>query len=378
MRTAARSPRFQRRAASAALLLGVVLAAAAVIGGRPPAADLPIERYRPADDVPRLEGSSIEAAGVGRVGGFDMAGDVMYLLDPFNHTVHMLEQGPAGWAVSGRFGGHGDGPGELREPWSVAVTEDGSTVAITDGAQVHFFDGAGGYLRSARLGASCSLLRPEIAAGRSGFFVTGSCARGLTGDTLMAELYYTATGEQYSRIADDVRVTRDGRIGSFLNTATFAPGPGRHIFGAGSSPCSYLVSESVDPDAAPRVTRRCGVVATLYEADASAELLSRLKEMRARRPGSDGMLSWPRHMPTYVAHLLTPAGDVLLRSFDSDSLVMRLVGSETDLLVTPGRGFIGCRRAGCLWATESPGGTDLIFLDAAAVAQLIADRESQQ
>jgi hypothetical protein len=360
--------------ALATLLLGSALAVLAVLAARTGSQSSLVQTYTPGPGVPRLDGGGFAVRDMARAGGFDIARGRLYVLDPPNHRVVILEQSSTGWIPRLTFGRFGGGPGEFEAPYGVAVTPDGETVAVTDGARVHFFTGAGEYLRSHPLATSCPVLRPEIAAGASGFFVWGTCYRGNPPDTLLAVLYHTPDGESYTRVAEDVRLTRDGRIGSYLTDATFAPGPGRHLFGAGATPCVMRVAESPDPGAVPSAARECGAH-TLYGAPPDEGTEAVLREQRRRRPGFAAAFTWPRHLPVYRTHVLAPSGDVMLRAFSADSLVLRAAGSGTDLLVAPWSGLVGCRRSGCLWASATPHGMDLVLLDSATMESLIKERE---
>jgi hypothetical protein len=360
----------------AALLLGGALALLPALAVRTESGTSPVATYSPRAEVPRLALAGFEVPELGRIGGFDMVRGRLYVLDPPNHRVMILEQSPAGWIPGPTFGRFGGGPGEFEAPYGVAVTPDGETVAVTDGARVHFFTGAGDYVRSHPVATSCPVLRPEIAAGASGFFVWGTCYRGSPPDTLLAVLYHTPDGETYSRVAEDVRLTRDGRIGSYLTDATFAPGPGRHLFGAGATTCVVRVTELPHAEAVPSATRECREVA-LYGAPPDPRTEAVLREQRRRRPGFAAAFTWPRHLPVYRAHLLVPGGEVVLRAFSADSLVVRVAGSAGDLLVTPWDGLVGCRLAGCLWATATMTGMNLVLLETAVVESLIDGREQR-
>jgi hypothetical protein len=347
----------------------------ALLAGRATAPGLPVASYQPPAEVPRHAPAAVDVADLGRVSAFDLVGDRLYVLDAPSHRVLILHANGSGWRLLGSFGRRGGGPGELEAPYGLAVSGDGATAAVTDGGRVHFFSGAGEYRRSAALATSCPVLRPEIAAGAHGFYVAGTCRVGTPPDTFMAVLHHTVDGAAYTQVARDVRLTRDGRIGSYLNDALFSAGDGHHLFGAGSSACVERVTE---PGGVPVAARQCGLVESLYRARPDPSTEARLRRERSRRPGYAAAFTWPRQLPVYRDHLVTPAGDVMLRQFSADSVVLRLHGSERDLLVASLDGFVGCRRGACLWAWATLHGMQLALLTADAVAELISGTEERQ
>jgi hypothetical protein len=375
VKRAPRSNRNQRRAAAAALLTAGLLGVAALrLAPAEPGAPV-VDSHVPAAAVPRASPERFHVPDASHIASFDLAAGRLYLLDAMNHRVLILEPVAGGWAVADAFGRRGGGPGELSAPLSLAVSPDGATVAILDDGHVRYFTGTGVHLRSHPLQASCVLPVPAIHAGRNGFFVTGTCYRGTPPDTFIGTLHHAAEGGTFALIAEDVRMTRDGRIGSYLHDVVFGSGEERHIFGTGASACVHTVTER--PAERPVAEHRCDLVGSLFSAPAPPGAEERLRQQRARRPEFAATFAWPRQLPAYHAYLSTAAGDVMLRQYSADSLVLRVPGSEADLMVASLNGLVGCRREGCLWSSARATGVELGLLSRDSVAALIRRRESE-
>lgn len=364
------------RSARGGLLLGAGLGVAitiAVAGGGSLTGrrTTPAVEFRPDPAVLRWTGESFAVEGVGRVTDFDMDSTRLYLLDGLNHSVRMLKHEAGTWTVAGEFGSKGAGPGEFVAAHGIAVTPDGAQVVVADDVRLHFFTGDGDYLHSHVVATECRLMRPRVAAGQRGYFVSGNCYRtGSLTDTMLSVLYWTVDGLEYESITSDIRFTRDGRTGSFMSAvSTFSESDSLHLFGTGSTECTAEIIEQAG--GSPHVRRRCGVVKRRYSAPAPAAIAASLRAEQARR-GNEPLFTWPDPLPAYMDQVVADGTAFLLRPFTGDSLVVEAAGTGVDLLVTGMDGLVACRRRGCMWGTSTVEGTRLQLLEVAEIRSIAA------
>jgi|SRR5688572_9580338 len=326
--------------------------------------------HRPAADVLRLP-DLVEptfAVDAALVLEFDATPNRLAVLDAMNARVLVLRAGLSGWRPELAFGQRGDGPGEMRSPHGIAFTGDGGIV-VADEARLHFFTASGAYVRSTQPQTSCQLQRPGVAGGRNVVFLHGTCVRR---DSATAQLYWTADGESFVPLATDLRYTLDGQFGSMLGSISpFSEGDGRHVFGVGNTNCLYDVR---DDGVRPHVMLVCELAAGRYRSPAPAALQERLRREGARRPEFRRLLRWPEVLPVYVEMLAVGEQTVLVRPFSPDSVVFEMVGARREVLVAPYKGFVGCRRYGCLWTDHTADSVRLTLLRRERVAEIVASQ----
>jgi hypothetical protein len=369
MNHASRSHSYGKRAALAALFLA---GAALVLAGARLRHANPAVEHAPASSVPRHVLADVGVVNVGRIVGFDLAGGALYLLDGLNQQVVVLRRTDAGeWVEQARFGREGPGPGEFESASGIALLRDNSEVAVVDGAVIQYFTPDGKVSRHGFVRASCSITRPELAASADGVLVSGSC---WAGDTLHIALLATKDGQEFQELARDVRITTDGRLGSFLVMGGLFGGGERHFFGSGASSCVTRVTSSGGAWAAER---SCDPSLVPWKTQPKPRTRAYLREQQAMRPGAAHMFRWPDVLPYYRAWFSTDSGDVVFRQFSADSMVMRRSGSMVDAAVVPLEGLVGCRREGCLWEVPSIHGATLYLLDRAAAARYLTGGAGQ-
>jgi hypothetical protein len=322
--------------------------------------------YRPAADVPRLEALPLDGDDIGLVRDFDIAGDTIYLLDATGRIV-VIEQGASGLRLVGHISRPGSGPGELSRPTGLAVTDTG--IVVVDGTRLHYFDRRGAAQSVKWLDLPCPIALPAVAPARDGVFIHGNCLRrGVATDTMKAVLLWSAEGDSWTTVGEDVRYTSDGRTGTAFGASSLLTTgvAGAHLFGGGEANC---ISRIDDPAGPPTLTETlCPAATVLYRADPPAGMEQRLRAAR-----SVGMnLSWPETLPAYADRFVAAGGAVLVRAFTTDSLVLQLAAPHSrDLAVAPFERLIGCKAGGCLWLLEDEVVPRLIVLSRAAIEDLV-------
>jgi hypothetical protein len=346
-----------------------LLASALSLQGGCGGVDTPSGAYRPDADVRRLGGAAAFIVDeLGPVEDFDLVGDRLYLLERFGRVV-LLGRDGSGWRAERTFGRSGAGPGEFRMASGVAVTSDG--VVVVDNERVHLFDLDGATLRTESLRLPCPVMRPSVAAARTGIFVHGNCFRyALATDTVKAVLAWSpaVSGDGPFRVlAEEVRFTRDGTVGTIFGApkALTESAAGDHLFGAGIENCVWHIA---DPGVPSEPQQQCPVAARLYSAPPSPDVRRRLQA------GIPGMrVTWPKTLPVYIDRIRVGDSLVLVRPFASDSVVLQTAAPDSrDLAVAEFRGFVGCRAGGCLWFDDRDGVPRLTLLEIGAIRALLA------
>lgn len=325
--------------------------------------------YRPSDDLERLGATTFDLPDAGLIQDFDVDGDRLYLLERFGRVL-VLERRARGWSLVTVFGRRGKGPGEFGYTTGVAAVD--GAVVVTEWGRLQRFTPAGDLISAQVLTLPCTMPRPAVAAGGTGLYVHGNCLRtAYVTDTMKAVLAWAADGEAFRIIAEEVRFTRNGSMGSIFgaSSALTPSADGRHLFGGGPANCLWHIDENAaEPGSSPAVHGECPAALRLYSAPAPPELERRL---RAGLPGMQ--LEWPATLPAFVERVRAGDDVVLLRPFSADSVVLQTAGTNgRDLAVAPLNGLVTCRAAGCLWVFED-GLTPRGFLfDTAAVRRLAA------
>jgi hypothetical protein len=238
---------------------------------------------------------------------------------------------------------------------------------VSERARLQFFDSAGHYQSGRLLDPPCPMLRPSVSSARNGLFLHGGCMRrGYSADTMKAVLAWSGDSTTWTVIAEEAHYTSDATVGSgFSSTTLFSTGTQHHLFGAGYYDCMWRVAET---DVAAIADSACNQVSRFYQAPPPPEVAARLGQ-RAESIG----LEWPERLPAYVDRLATAQGDVLLRPFTTDSLVLQVAGAAgAEVAVMPMEGLVGCKREGCLWVF--PERNQIQWLDRASVERLIGGR----
>ena len=324
--------------------------------------------HQPGAAVPRPRGEVVQLAGAFSVRDFDGDGRRLYLLDPLAPAVRVLVREGGTWRSAGAFGRRGGGPGEFSVPTGVAQLRDGR-VAVAEPGRIHFFTAEGAYLESSAPSLPCALALPRVAGARRGLFIHGSClGHGGAADTMAMVLFWSADGVNVREVATDPHFTTDGSFGTAYGAdAGLSDGPDHHLFGAGSTPCVYRITER---DGIPAAARLCDDGLRPFRLELSGRTRANLEARRRRSPLAAAALRIPDAHPPYVERVVLPAGDAWLRGYAEDSLVLRLVGDDRDLAVLPYHGLIGCRRSGCLWTSIETDGVHVRFLATAALDSL--------
>jgi hypothetical protein len=345
------------RAAGAALL---ALATITIVGFVMQAHARPSPlHYRPAASVARIKPETFLLPDAGRIVSFDVLDDRLVLLDGLNRRVIRMDRNTDGsWEPVVSFGSGGNGPGEFNAPTGIAISSSGA-VTVADWHRLHHFDSEGVLLSTMVFDVGCAHFRPDVVSYDDGFLVTASCWQR---DTLMMVLSYVNTAGESRRIAAEPRASLDGRVGSYLVGGSVVVDGTRYLFGTGLRACLY------EGSSADAVRPRCDIARDLYGDRPSRATEEFLRQQRARSPMGARALQWPASFPVYKHMLITPGGDVLLREFAPDSVVIRYVGSEIDLFAAGLDGLVGCRQAGCLWSFPQIDGVRLFLLPAAALA----------
>ena len=326
-------------------LAAVLIVAAAVLtlatGGR-----FGGGRFSPAPDVPRLDGATVvELPPIGRVADIAAIGGRLYVLDGIAAGVLVVDADDGRVAI--RFGRKGCGPGELLHPRSLAVSPAGDSVAVADGATVHFFTADGRFRGTLRPDYRCAVSDAQVVWPATGLHVAASCV-GARADTLFAVLWRIEPGGRAREVAREGRYTLDGRWGTPFGPRFFATEMGAGIsFGTAATGCVRLI-------------------------DTSGALLRCFADEPAYRspppPGFTGgggrvaaLVKWPDPLPLYVDRMAARPTTWLARPFRHDSLIVRSIdrdGEFSDRIAGPLDTFVRCRAGACYWAeSDAPSRT---------------------
>ncbi|MEX1182832.1 MAG: hypothetical protein WEF86_06325 [Gemmatimonadota bacterium] len=323
--------------------------------------------YQPDRNLPRLDAAATAPRDAGLIRDFDIAGDTMVLLDRTG-SVFVLERGSDGWAPVRRFGRAGDGPGELRNASGIDLTPQGD-VAVVESTRLQFLRTDGAVVSTRRLIAPCPMLLPGIASAGGGLFVYGDCYRtGFVTDTMKAVLGWTTDTAAYHVLAEEIRYTGDGRIGSVFGAQNaFAPGAGqRHVFGTGTTNCIWSITTAAAQ--LPVALRLCPAAGAEYSAPPPPGLEARLRSRRSMM----ARVTWPATLPAYLERVVAGESIILLRPYTADSLVLQLPAPDgRDLAVAPVNGLVSCKAGACLWVVADAEPMRLIVLDSARIAALL-------
>lgn len=323
--------------------------------------------YRPSDALERLQHRAVAVDLGGMVRDFTVSGDTVYLLGRTGGVDRLVRTG-ANWATAGRVGRPGGGPGEFQNASGIAVTGSGALM-VMEAARLQIFSPDGTLQSSFRTELPCTMMAPGVAAVDGGVLVHGNCiSRGSVTDTVKAVLAWSTDTVTFRTVADEVRFTRDGAVGTMFAAATAltAGDDGTHLFGTGVSNC---VTAVVAGAAGPVSTRRqCGLVPTMYSAPPPPELERRL----SLAAGLSASARWPDPLPVYLGRVRVDSETLLVRPFAADSVVLEAAEpSARAVAVAPLDGFVGCRAGGCLWVLENTEPMRLVLVTAADLAMLL-------
>jgi hypothetical protein len=322
--------------------------------------------YEPSPDVPRIPFAGFPVDGALYIRDFDAAGDDLYLLDMAGLQVLKLRRDGSQWTVASSFGRGGNGPGELRQPTGIAVTDAGATVIVSDQNRLHFFTDSGTHVRTRALTLPCALMSPRVSSAKNGLLLSGRCTQA---DTVFAVLFHVDDRDLVTRIAQDPVYSVHGESGSILAAATmYSDGVTAGLFGSGTGDCVYRIDPGTSPPGAARI---CGLAGSRYAFVASPEFRSKAKAIAASRPSLAGSLAIPEMLPVYLERMDPGNGTLLLRPVTNDTLVFRRAGADADVAVAPVEGLVGCRAAGCLWV-QSDSIPYVMLVPAAHIARLAA------
>ena len=318
-----------------------------------------VQAYRPAPGTLRPTGELLDLPDVQAVADFDVAGRVLYLLDPQVPAVHRVGLSPEGPTYLGSFGRRGGGPGEFSRPTGLAVLASPPRLGVIEPGRIHIFALDGEYLSSLAPDLPCMMARPRLGGGRRGIYVHGDCLRrGIGTDTMVAMLFWSADGERYMELAKEPRFTLDGGWGNpFGASLAWAEGPAdMHVFGSGTMPC---VTEVMEDAETPRTVRRCDPAMQPYRLDLARETRASLEQMRRRNPLLQQAIRIPDRHAYYTRALVVDGLSGVLRGYSEDSTVLRSFGSATDLAVLKVTDMLGCRRGVCVGVEDRTAGTRL-------------------
>lgn len=284
----------------------------------------------------------------GRVTDVHLRGSRLYVLDGVKQQVSVLD------ASSGdlvrQFGRQGGGPGELQRAIALAVSPAGDTIAVLDQPTLSFFTDSGTFIERRTVLLPCISALATLAWTEAGIFISGNCMAAGT-DTMQARLWHLDEQGNASELARLPQYTIDGtwgtafgwprRMGETQNALLFGSGIDGcvlHIDGAGTS-------------------EMCAVA----EAEFSAEAPDDFPPPLPGRPA----LKWPDPLPLMWHATMLEDQLLLLRPFDQDSMVARIIdpdGTGRDLFVASWDGFVTCRSDACIWRTDTMDGTRIRIL----------------
>lgn len=319
-------------------------------------------------NLPRPALESQPADDISLVMDFDARADTLWLLEAGTDLIrYELQSGV--WRRVARLTREGDGPGELRRAWGVALTPAG--LAAIDGVRAHFFAPDGEYVKSTPLGLPCMMTKPGLAWSGNGVFLHGSCRRaGLRADTMKAILAWSTDTLSWQVVAEGVDYVTDGSRGSPFGPARgFTAGIEHHLFGTAADDCLLRIL----PDGAPGESI-CGIASQTYRSPPPPDVAARM----GRGPVRGVNVAWPDPLPAYMERLVTPVGDFVLRPFSVDSVLLQRAGGDyEDVAVLPFNTLVGCKAAGCLWVEEAET-TRILLLRPAHVAELMTGAEHDE
>ena len=322
--------------------------------------------YKPRPEVPRISFSGSPVDGASLVRDFDAAGDDLYLLDMAGPQVLRLRRSGSGWKVAASFGRGGNGPGELRQPTGIAVSDAGRTILISDQNRLHFFSDSGKHVRTRALTLPCAVMSPRVASASRGLLLSGRCTQS---DTVFAMLFHLDENEAVTLVSRDAIYSTHGTAGSILAAGTmYSDGAGAGLFGSGTGECVYRIDPASMP---PRAAAICGLGGSRYPFVADDHFRAKAKAMAAARPSLAGMLAVPEFLPVYLDRIDPGNGTLVLRPVTNDTLVFRRAGSDADVAVAAIDGLVACRVAGCLWV-RNDSIPQVMLVPAAHIARLAA------
>lgn len=338
---AGRAGRMRRWSIAAVLVL-----VAGIVATRE--ATLRTPSHVPAAEVPRLDlTTGITIPAIGDVADIALAGDQIYVLDGAVPRIVVVD------TVSGavtEFGRRGGGPGEFQNPMSLAVSPDGSTIAVLDGSAVEYFDSTGAFIRNVSLALPCNSPKVHIAWISSGIHVSTSCVE-VGSDTIHAIVWRLEDSGSLAELTRTARMSLDGTFGSSFGAQSAIVESGDSLlFGVGTMSCVRGITASGVGE------RRCGLDG---------------EEFRAPKPSGLDMdrgglwatlMAWPDPLPAYMDRIVSGDDLYLVRTVSFDSMVARRIHDDaaTDVLVAPIETFLRCRGERCFWAVHDTGTTRIV------------------
>jgi len=339
--------------AAGLLLLAAALGGAGVLIDR---GRTGLIEYRPPDSLPRLQADTIRLPATASL--VDFAGDTtdLYFLDAVPRNIVRVRRSGTGWHLHGIHGQRGEGPGELRAPFSLAVLAD-TMLAVSDMDELEFFDRDGAYVRTIRPALPCRAARMNLSSANDVLFGSINCVRG---DTMAATLIRFDEVEPAVRILDEPRNSVSGQWGSLIAALrSIGDDAGGVTFGTGRTPCV------VRQPPAGQAERQCWPLQP-YRTDVPPGF--------TKGPGRN---AWPDTLPYYLDRTGSASGRVfLLRPFSADSAVIVAADENggTPLMVVPLSAMLGCRAPGCAWTSETPNHTLVLLVPLARLDGLAARR----
>ena len=255
----------------------------------------------------------------------------------------------------------GEGPGELRVPFSVALWSD-TIVAVSDLDELELFDRDGDHIMTARPNLPCGPGQIHLASSERVLFGSANCIRG---DTMAATLFRYIDTRSASRIVDEPRNSVSGRWGSMVAALRSIGDDARGVtFGTGRQPCvTRLGTNSAQP------ARECWPLPA-YRSDAPPGFTK-----------GGGRYAWPDTLPYYIDRIGSTSGRVfLLRPFSADSgvIVVADEGGGRPLMVVSLSAMIGCRALGCAWTAEQANTTFIQLVPLARLDSLAVRGERER
>lgn len=295
--------------------------------------------YTPPRNLPRLLADTIRLPATATL--IDFAGDStdLYFLDGMVRNIVHVRRRESGWSLHGLHSRRGEGPGELRNPRSVAVRSD-TLLVVSDLDELDVFDRGGTYLHTLRPELPCAASVVDLSGAADVLFGSVNC---IHGDTMSAVLFRYDGNSSTVPILKEPRLSLSGRWGSgFAALRSIGDDSGGIVFGTGTLPC---VTRQAAADSDHH--RECWALPP-YRSDPPKGFRS--------GPG----MAWPDTLPYFVDRAGSTRGHVfLIRPYRADSAVIVTGGpaSYTPLMVVPLSSMIGCRAVGCAWTEDGPGHT---------------------
>jgi len=344
----------RRYVAAGLLLLAAGFASAGALIKREPRG---LIEYTPPAGIARLRADTIRLPATASL--LDFAGDSndLYFVDGMARNLVHVRRQAAGWELHGVHSKRGEGPGELRVPFSVALWSD-TIVAVSDLDELELFDRNGDHIMTARPNLPCGAGQVHLATSNRVLFGSANC---IHGDTMAATLFRYIDTRSASRIVDEPRNSVSGRWGSMVAALRSIGDDARGVtFGTGRQPCvTRLGSNSTQP------ARECWPLPA-YRADVPPGFTK-----------GAGRYAWPDTLPYYIDRIGSASGRVfLLRPFSADSGVI-VAADESGgrpLMVVSLSAMIGCRALGCAWTAEQANTTFIQLVPLARLDSLAAKR----